>query len=116
MPYHESLHEIQQGRKSAELNDKTANLIEQGRNLIKAAERLRKKHRRHSKRTSPQRRLEMGQMVEEINDLMKPVRSALGTMVWLESDANLNNQLHDISKELQIERAALRRMVEPRLS
>lgn len=115
MTYHESLDELQKARTKQEFEVEIWQLTELGRNLIKRAESLRKKHRRKTRRSSTHRRLEMGELVEEISDLMKPIRSAIGKLIWIDVNEPLGGDLEKTSKELQLERAALRRMVEPRL-
>ncbi len=111
MPYHESLAQRQADKKLHDFEAEITELSAKAPELIEKAESVRKKHRRRSVRTSPQRRADFEPVIGEISELMVSIRSALGKLLWYEVPIAIEERLKDASHRLQVERAKLRRML-----
>lgn len=64
--------------------------------------------RRTQKPGDPDREVRLDKILAEIDDAMKPVRSAIGAIAW--GKADFEDQLRSVSQDLQYERRQLKKM------
>lgn len=65
---------------------------------------------RHKVKPSPHRTAKIDDLIEEIDKAMKPIRSAIGSLLWHAEYRPHEQELRDVSQRLQYQRKQLKKM------
>jgi hypothetical protein len=86
-------------------------LIEQADAILAECKSIRALFRRSTKRGNPFRNESLTASVNAISSIMVPVRSEMGRISYLSLGDQLEDQLRATSRQLQLERQKLRKML-----
>lgn len=85
--------------------------VEVGQALALEGPQLRRALRRNARKSSPQRRGQLEQMIARINEAQIPIRSLMGAIQFSDLKDDDDRALRDVSRALQQERRRLRKML-----